>query len=74
VAGHLVGAHCRQLRGAYAFRIWMCCPRPVRLARGLARDGDAMRRAWIEDWMPPPEDASGAAERPDLAADLVVRT
>jgi len=52
------------------FTIWVETPRPLRLDRGLERDGQELRPLW-EEWIVA-EDAFFAAERPDLAADLVV--
>ena len=50
--------------------IWIETRRAVRLARGLARDGEAMLGQW-EQWMAE-EDRYISRERPDLRADLVV--
>src|SRR5262249_14669261 len=38
----------RMFRDDYAFRVWVEAPREVRLARGLARDGEAARATWEE--------------------------
>ena len=54
--------------GRRAFAVWVEAPREVRLARGLARDGEGVRAHW-ERWMQE-EDAFFAAHPP--AADLVV--
>ncbi|GAA3849086.1 AAA family ATPase [Saccharothrix violaceirubra] len=43
----------------------------VRLSRGLARDGEAARSRWVDEWMPA-EDRYFAAERVEEAADVVV--
>jgi uridine kinase len=40
------------LRDAYAVRIWVDAPYDVRLARGVARDGEAARSTWVDIWMP----------------------
>lgn len=40
------------LSGFFDFSIWVECPRDIRLARGLARDGEAARSSWEHDWMP----------------------
>jgi uridine kinase len=32
--------------------VWVECPRGLRLARGLARDGEEARARWELDWMP----------------------
>jgi uridine kinase len=41
-----------ELVSFYDFSIWVECPREVRLARGLARDGEGARARWEADWMP----------------------
>ncbi|MDQ6854997.1 MAG: hypothetical protein M3046_15130 [Actinomycetota bacterium] len=53
-----------------AYRIWVDAARAVRLARGLQRDGEAMRGQW-EAWMRN-EDAYVVAEHPERSADLVI--
>ena len=45
----------RSLRDAYAVRIWVEAPYGVRLARGVARDGEAARATWVDAWMPSEE-------------------
>jgi uridine kinase len=61
----------RRFRDAYDLRIWVDAPRDVRLARGIARDGEAARRTWEEMWMPG-EDRYVAEDDPVSAAHLVV--
>lgn len=51
--------------------LWVDVPAEVRLARALARDGEAMREQWVERWMPA-EDAYEAAQRPQDRVDAVV--
>ena len=53
-----------------SYAIWVETPRDVRLARGIARDGEGMRMYW-EQWMAE-EDRYVAEDRPDQRADLVV--
>jgi uridine kinase len=53
-----------------AYRIWIDAARDVRLARGIERDGEAMRSQW-EAWMRD-EDAYVAREHPKRSADLVI--
>jgi uridine kinase len=53
-----------------AFRIWVETPRPVRLQRGVARDGPGFLAQW-EVWMAA-EDAYVARDRPDVRVDVVV--
>lgn len=51
--------------------LWVDVPAEVRLARALARDGEAMREQWVGRWMPA-EDAYEAAQRPQERVDVVV--
>jgi uridine kinase len=51
--------------------VWVTAPREVRLARALERDGEAMRRRWLDEWMPS-EEAYAARERPRRRVDLIV--
>lgn len=52
--------------------VWMEADRPVRLSRGLARDGEQLREQWLT-WL---DDEAALHEREDTRAraDLVVRT
>jgi uridine kinase len=51
--------------------VWVECAADVRLARGVARDGEGMRSRWVDQWMP--DEARYAREhRPRERADLVV--
>lgn len=61
----------RELANFYDFRIWVECPRSIRLDRGIARDGEAARNRWEKVWMPL-EDKYIDAYRPQENADLVV--
>ena len=45
----------RMFRGDYDVRIWVEAPYDVRLARGVARDGEPARKNWIEHWIPSEE-------------------
>jgi len=45
----------RMLRDAYAVRVWVDAPYDVRLARGIARDGEGARATWVERWIPSEE-------------------
>jgi uridine kinase len=56
---------------AWDVTLWVEAPSEVRLARALARDGEAMREQWVERWMPA-EDAYEAAQRPQDRVDAVV--
>ena len=60
----------RELGTYWDVAIWVEAPYDVRLRRGVARDGEALRARWTDVWMP--EEAEYvAAERPDLRADVV---
>lgn len=61
----------RALRDAYAVRIWVEAPYDVRLARGVARDGEAARATWADVWMPS-EDRYVERDNPVSCAQLVV--
>ena len=51
--------------------VWVECSYETRLRRGVERDGEELREAWTDHWMPA-EQAYRAAERPDLRADLLL--
>ena len=59
------------IRDRYDFLIWVEADRPTRLARGLARDGEAARPRWEDIWMPA-EDRYRTEHRPADAAHLVL--
>jgi len=61
----------RILRDAYAVRVWVEAPYDVRLARGVARDGEAARATWVDVWMPS-EDRYVERDDPVGCAQLVV--
>jgi uridine kinase len=65
-----VGATRAAWRDRLALRIWVDCPRDLRLARGIARDGEELRDFWLE-WMRA-EDHYIARERPYAHADVIV--
>lgn len=60
-----------ELRPLYDLALWVDCPRDVRLARGLARDGAGDCAVWEQRWMPA-EDRYVAAHQPQQTADFVV--
>jgi uridine kinase len=62
----------RTLRGAYAVRVWVETPADERLARGVARDGEASRSTWVDVWMPS-EDRYVERDDPVACAHLVVQ-
>jgi uridine kinase len=59
------------LRPFYTAAVLVETPRDIRLARGIERDGEAMRPQWVEDWMPA-EDRYLALYPPRTIADWVV--
>ena len=61
----------RTLRDAYAVRVWVEAPYELRLARGVARDGEEARSTWVDVWMPS-EDRYVEADDPVSCAHLVV--
>jgi uridine kinase len=61
----------RMFRDDYDVRVWVEAPYETRLARGVARDGEAARRIWVEHWMPM-EDRYVARDDPVACAHLVV--
>ena len=61
----------RTLRDAYAVRVWVDAPADVRLARGVARDGEAARSTWADVWMPS-ETRYVESDDPVSCAQLVV--
>jgi uridine kinase len=52
-------------------RVWVDAPADVRLARGVARDGEAARSTWLDVWIPG-EDAYVERDDPVACAHLVV--
>ena len=65
-----VGATRKAWRDQLTMRIWVDCPRDLRLARGIERDGEELREFW-QHWMAA-EDVYVADEQPHAHADLVV--
>jgi uridine kinase len=61
----------RELRPLYDRKIWLDCPRDVRLARGLGRDGEDARNLWETRWLPA-EERYFAAHAPRQAADFII--
>ena len=55
----------------YDFCIWLEAPAAFRLERGVARDGEALRVVWEEEWIPIDETYK-AIEEPHLHADVIV--
>ena len=61
------------LRESYAVRVWVEAPYDVRLARGIARDGEAARSMWVDVWMPS-EERYVRRDDPVSCAHLVIDT
>ncbi|MEZ0327459.1 MAG: uridine kinase [Fimbriimonas sp.] len=59
-----------EFRRFLAFKIWVDCPRELRLQRGLERDGTGAEGLW-QDWMAA-EDQYCLAQQPRERADLVL--
>ncbi|MFZ1978560.1 MAG: uridine kinase [Bacteroidota bacterium] len=56
----------------YDLRLWIECPRDVRLKRGLDRDGEHARSLWEDDWMQE-EDRYIALCHPHLQAHKIIQ-
>jgi uridine kinase len=65
-----VGAGARPVDQDAVLRIWVEASRDIRLARGIARDGEALRGEWLR-WSAL-EDAHFAADRTRERADVIV--
>jgi uridine kinase len=61
----------RMFRDDYDLRVWVEAPYDVRLARGVARDGETARRTWVERWIPS-EDRYVERDDPIACADVIV--
>ena len=61
----------RIFRNDYDVRAWVEAPYDVRLARGVARDGEAARQTWVERWMPS-EERYVERDDPIACADVLV--
>jgi uridine kinase len=66
-----VTASCDAFAPYLTYSIWVEAPEPLRLQRGLDRDGPSAGAQW-EAWMAQ-EERYRSRERPDERADLVVR-
>lgn len=69
----LEGVFClaAELREAYTYKVWCRADPNLRLARGLARDGEEARSKWVDLWMPA-EAEYERREKPEGAADLIL--
>jgi uridine kinase len=61
----------QMFRDDLAVRIWIDAPYEVRLARGVARDGEGSRDTWVNVWMPN-ELAYVRRDDPISCAELIV--
>ncbi|WP_460288787.1 hypothetical protein [Clostridium sp. CTA-7] len=61
----------KELADFYDFKIFVDCPRELRLRRGIARDGESVKDIWEKVWMVE-EDKYMIEHRPSEGADLVV--
>ncbi len=62
----------KELSDKYDLKIWVDCPRDIRLSRGLERDGEEAREMWESNWMVS-EDMYVEEHKPFKRADLIVR-
>ncbi|WP_053364661.1 uridine kinase [Bacillus sp. FJAT-27251] len=60
-----------ELSHHYDLKIWVDCPREIRLSRGIERDGEEARDMWEKNWMLS-EDLYFEKQKPILRAELVV--
>jgi uridine kinase len=60
-----------ELGAPWDLTVWVDAPREVRLRRARERDGAAMQRRWLDDWLPS-EEAYAAREHPQDRVDLIV--
>ncbi|WP_446715640.1 uridine kinase family protein [Bacillus sp. OTU530] len=61
----------KELEHTYDFKIWVDCPREIRLTRGLERDGEEARDMWENNWMIL-EDIYVRQHKPHAKANLVI--
>lgn len=55
----------------YHLKVWVDAPEEVRLTRGVQRDGEEMRSAWTNIWIPQDRRYFEAC-RPDKRADIII--
>lgn len=60
----------QELENKYDIKIWIDCPREIRLSRGIKRDGEDARELWEDNWMIS-EDIYLEEQKPFQRADLV---
>ncbi|MEB9507198.1 NB-ARC domain-containing protein [Bacillus anthracis] len=61
----------QELAGMYDLTIWVNCPRETRIKRGIARDGEAARDMWVNNWMVA-EDMYVESHKPQEFADFII--
>ncbi|WP_139378306.1 uridine kinase family protein [Mesobacillus jeotgali] len=61
----------QELEHYYDWKIWVDCPREMRLARGIQRDGEEARAMWEDNWMVG-EDLYVQQQKPYERADIVI--
>ena len=61
----------QMFRDDMAVRVWVDAPYDVRLARGVARDGEGSRATWVDVWMPN-EEAYVRRDEPIACAHLII--
>ncbi|MDD8002667.1 uridine kinase family protein [Bacillus cereus] len=61
----------QELAGMYDLKIWVNCPRETRIKRGIARDGEAARDMWENNWMVA-EDMYAEIHKPHEFADFII--
>jgi uridine kinase len=61
-----------ELSRYFDLRLWIECPRDVRLKRRLKRDGELARSQWEDDWMKE-EDKYVASYNPHLQAHKIIQ-
>ena len=59
-----------ELEEFYDLTVWVESLQPLRLARGIERDGEVARRKWEDEWMPA-EDRYVKEQSPHTRADMV---
>lgn len=61
----------KELGDPWDLKVWVECPYDLRLARGVERDGEAMRDTWVNFWIPE-EERYVEQRRPHERADFIV--
>jgi uridine kinase len=60
-----------ELLSYYTIRLWIECPKEIRLQRGIERDGEQARSQWEDDWMKE-EERYVLTHHPHLQADKII--